>query len=87
MKFEVASVGPLRMNVSASPDEVSNIVAVGDRVTVVDRFGKERTGRAVMRGPYGWVLNMGGRYGTPFVAAPEVIVKIVKRVKRGGGSK
>lgn len=33
----------------------------GDRVTIVDRFGKQRTGRAVMRGPHGWVLNMGGR--------------------------
>jgi hypothetical protein len=43
-----------------------------DRVTIVDRFGVQRTGRAVMRGPSGfWVLNMGGRYGTPAIATEE----------------
>lgn len=41
----------------------------GCRVTIVDRFGTERTGRAVMRGPAGWVLNMGGAHGTPAIAS------------------
>jgi hypothetical protein len=31
---------------------------------------------AVMRGPCGWVLNMGGAYGTPAVATAETIVKV-----------
>jgi len=54
----------------------------GDRVTIVDRFGKERTGRAVMRGPHGWVLNMGGKHGTPGIADERNIVKV--SAKRGG---
>lgn len=63
----------------------------GDRVTIVDRFGKQRTGRAVMRGPHGWVLNMGGRHGTPAIASDENIVKVSpkKGAKRGplGGAR
>lgn len=49
-----------------------------DRVTIVNRFGQERTGRAVMRGPAGWVLNMGGRYGTPDIATPDNTVRVRK---------
>jgi hypothetical protein len=56
--------------------ELSDTIRVGDRVTIVDRFGHEATGRAVMKGPYGWVLNMGGRYGTPAVASDENIVRV-----------
>lgn len=52
----------------------------GDRVTIVDRFGKKRTGKAVMRGPAGWVLNMGGAHGTPDIATDENIYA-VKRTK------
>lgn len=50
----------------------------GDRVSIVNRFGQVHTGRAVMRGPAGWVLNMGGRYGTPAIASPANVVKVVK---------
>lgn len=45
----------------------------------IGRFGPERkpaTGRAVMRGPAGWVLNMGGPHGTPGIATPDNIVRI-----------
>jgi histone H3/H4 len=52
-------------------------IGVGSRVTFVDRFGKQRTGTAVMKGPHGWVLNMGGRHGTPAVPRPDSIVKVV----------
>lgn len=55
---------------------VLDVIRSGSKVTIVDRFGVERTGRAVMRGPVGWVLNMGGRYGTPAVATEENIVKV-----------
>jgi hypothetical protein len=51
----------------------------GDRVTFVDRFGKSHTGKAVMRGPYGWVLNMGGRHGTPAVVNEDMVTQV-----RGG---
>jgi hypothetical protein len=54
-------------------------ISVGDRVTIVDRFGVERSGRAVMRGPAGWVLNMGGRHGTPGIATHENITRVRAR--------
>lgn len=54
------------------------LITVGSRVTIVNRFGQERTGRAVMRGPYGWVLDMGGRYGTPGIATSENVTRVKK---------
>jgi hypothetical protein len=59
-----------------------NQVKAGFRVTIrvpggIGRDGiewVERTGTAVMSGPAGWVLNMGGRYGTPGIATPESFV-------------
>jgi len=53
-------------------------IRAGDRVTIVDRFGVELSGRAVMRGPAGWVLNMGGRYGTPGIASEENTTRVAK---------
>lgn len=63
----------------------------GSRVTImvpagIGRSGveyKPKSGRAVMRGPAGWVLNMGGPHGTPGIATPENTVK----VSGGGKSK
>jgi hypothetical protein len=57
---------------------LSEAIRAGDRITIVNRFGQERTGRAVMLGPAGWVLNMGGRHGTPAIATDENITKVVK---------
>jgi hypothetical protein len=55
-------------------------VRPGSRVTFMDRFGQKRTGRAVMRSSHGgWVLNMGGRHGTPALADESNIVKVVTR--------
>ena len=55
----------------------------GDRVTIVDRFGKEHSGKAVMPSSYGgWVLNMGGPHGTPAIASDENVTRVKKgRVK------
>lgn len=53
-----------------------NSVRPGDRVTIVDRFGKRRTGKAVMKGTYGWVLNMGGAHGTPGIADDDNVVDV-----------
>lgn len=53
-------------------------VRPGDRVTILDRFGKERTGRVVMpaaTGEPGWVLNMGGSHGTPAVVTSSNFVR------------
>ena len=58
-----------------------DLIRPGDRVTIVDRFGVERTGRAVMPSSHGgWVLNMGGRYGTPGLADDSNVT----RVRKGG---
>lgn len=54
----------------------------GDRVTIVNRFGQERSGRAVMRGPYGWVLNMGGPHGTPDIACDENTVRVIAATRK-----
>lgn len=51
-------------------------IQAGDHVTIVDRFGTQRTGRAVMRGPHGWVLNMGGRHGTPGIATDTNVTRV-----------
>lgn len=59
-------------------------IKAGSRVTIlipcgIGRDGQEykpKTGRAVMRGPYGWVLNMGGRYGTPAIATVENTLRV-----------
>ncbi len=57
---------------------IHDTIGHGDRVTFVDRFGKQQSGKAVMRGPAGWVLNMGGRHGTPAVPSADSIVKVRK---------
>mgnify|MGYP001351484967 CR=1 FL=1 len=64
-------VGPRQSN----PD-VLDAIKPGMRVTIVNRFGQQQSGKAVMRGPAGWVLNMGGPHGTPGIARPENIVKV-----------
>lgn len=61
---------------------ILNTIRNGDRVTIVNRFGQKSTGRATLRGPVGWVLNMGGRYGTPAVATEANIVKVVARKEK-----
>ena len=61
---------------SAAEVELFDTVRSGDKVTIINRFGQISTGRAVMRGPAGWVLNMGGRHGTPAIASPDNITAV-----------
>ena len=58
-------------------------IGPGDRVTIVNRFGQTHSGKAVMKGPAGWVLNMGGKHGTTAIATDDNIVKVVKAKKPG----
>ena len=68
---------------------LEDTIKAGDRVTINVQMGapyrdghteyREMTGRAVMRGPAGWVLNMGGKHGTPATANDENIVKVRRR--------
>lgn len=61
------------------PVELIDIIEVGDRVTITNRFGQERTGRAVMRSSVGgWVLNMGGQHGTPGLADRNNVTNVRK---------
>jgi hypothetical protein len=48
----------------------------GDRVTIKTPHGQEVGGRAVMKGPHGWVLNLGGPHGRTGIATPENTVKV-----------
>jgi hypothetical protein len=72
----------------AAKRELLEKIRAGDKVTIMVHAGgigknrewKPKTGRAVMRGPAGWVLNMGGRYGTPGVATESNIIS-VRRAK------
>jgi hypothetical protein len=75
----------MREEVTARAVDLS-LIRAGDRVTIFVYAGrsrsgpewKQKTGRAVMRGPAGWVLNMGGRFGTPGIAGPDNTVAIKK---------
>ena len=57
-------------------ESLYNQIGPGKTVGIVDRFSKVRTGRVVMSGPAGWVLNMGGPHGTPGIATPENTVYV-----------
>lgn len=48
----------------------------GSRVTIMTPQRQLRTGKAVMRGPFGWVLNLGGRYGTPGIATETNTIEV-----------
>lgn len=50
----------------------------GDKVTISNHLGQHRTGRAIFMGTHGYVLNMGGRYGSPGVATVNNIVRVVR---------
>ena len=57
----------------------------GMRVTIVNHFGRQQSGKAVMRGPGGWVLNLGGPHGTPGIADEHNIVKVAGKPSGLGG--
>lgn len=50
-------------------------------VTFLDHNDQKRRGRAVMKGPYGWVLNMGGRHGTPKVIDDRAVITAVSTAR------
>lgn len=49
-------------------------IRVGTRVAIQTPHGGLLEGRAVMRGPAGWVLNLGGPHGTPGIATESNVV-------------
>jgi len=62
-------------------DKLIAQIRPGDTVWFVNRFGfgKSGCGRAVMSNPVGWVLNMGGRHGTPQVVTADNITAVPNR--------
>lgn len=67
-----------------SPDFAA--IRPGDRVKISTRHGSVLTGRAVVPTPDGgWVLNGGGRDGTPLLAYPANLVAIFPSKRRHGG--
>lgn len=64
-------------------------VRPGDRVTIITQHGNKLKGRAAMRSSVGgWVLNGGGKFGTPLLASDENTIKVSpSRVFSGGGSR
>jgi hypothetical protein len=57
-------------------------IQVGDTVYFSTPHSKELKGKAVMKGPIGWVVNMGGRYGMPNVVTERNFIKIRKGKNR-----
>ncbi len=57
-------------------------IQVGDSVTMSTPQGQLLNGKAVMKGPYGWVVNVGGRHGTPRVVHENNFVKMRKGKNR-----
>ena len=53
-------------------------IQVGDTVYFSTPHSKELKGKAVMKGPIGWVVNMGGRHGMPNVVTERNFIKIRK---------
>ena len=54
-----------------------DVVRAGDIVTIITPHGSKLKGRAVMRSSYdGWVLNGGGRHGTPLLADDSNVIKV-----------
>tara|TARA_B100001287_G_C22624752_1_gene501903 strand:+ start:50 stop:271 length:222 start_codon:yes stop_codon:yes gene_type:complete len=57
-------------------------IMVGDSVTMSTPQGQLLNGKAVMKGPYGWVINVGGRHGTPRVVHENNFIKMRKGKNR-----
>ena len=57
-------------------------IQVGDSVTMKTPQGQELRGKAVMKGPYGWVINTGGSHGTPRVVSESNFLRLRKGKNR-----
>jgi hypothetical protein len=71
----------LAKNIMSEERRLVDSIRNGDRVTIITRHGTKMTGRAVMKGPAGWVLNLGGAHGTPGIATDENTIKVVPSKK------
>ena len=44
-------------------------IQIGDSITFSTAHTAEMRGRAVLKGPHGWVVNAGGRHGVPKIVS------------------
>mgnify|MGYP003321040405 CR=1 FL=1 len=61
-------------------------IQAGDTVYFSTPHSKEVKGKAVMFGPAGWVVNMGGRFGTPGIVLSLIHIFEPTRPERIGFS-
>ena len=57
-------------------------IQVGDTVYFSTPHTTELKGRAVMKGPAGWVVNTGGGLGTPRVVGVSDFIRLLKVLNR-----
>ena len=57
-------------------------IQIGDTVYFSTPHSKELKGKAVMLGPIGWVVNMGGRHGMPSVVTERNFIRFRKGKNR-----
>lgn len=76
-QFKTAGIPPREGSHGNKMAGVLQAIRAGDRVTITTPHGQQVTGRAVMKGPAGWVLNLGGPHGRPGIATEENTVKVV----------
>ena len=69
---------------AAGRDQVREAIRPGDIVTISTPQGQTRSGKAVMKGPHGWVLNMGGAHGTTAIATEQNIVHVKATGRKAG---
>ena len=57
-------------------------IMMGDTIYFSTPHKDEMKGKAVMKGPHGWVVNVGGRHGTPRVVHENNFVSMRKGKNR-----
>ena len=72
LKQKASAMQKQAQAVQAEPvNEDFSSIGHGDHVTIKTPQGQTQKGKAVMRGPHGWVLNLGGKHGTPGIASEK----------------
>ena len=57
-------------------ESLYSLIKPRSRVTIITPHGSKLTGKAVMKGPAGWVINLGGKYGTPAIASEDNTIAV-----------
>lgn len=74
----MAEILDMREGISPGARQLIESVRPGYSVTIITPLGQALMGRAMLKGPAGWVLNVRGRPGMTAIASEDNIVKVVK---------